>query len=287
MFETGKFYTWRDIRAEIGGDGKQWYLPTVNGRVVAGCFKCSPTTNPDAPDIILPGNGPFIKEAARRFTAQGSAVPIFIKQAVNQWEYVGMYKVARQSFNKAEINQHAAKANRVNDVSSVLFLKSKQSGLNLAGCIGAMINKLRLAKASNDSLPSPKAKLKQTTLFEPGKLYTRNQIHAAVGGSMQSYLPTINGRVVAGCFKRSPDTNPDAPDIVLPGNGPLIQQAARQFTAQGNAVPVFMKQAVNQWQYVGMYKVARQSFDKSEINRHAARAKRINDVSSVLCLKKL
>ena len=123
MFETGKFYTWRDIRAEIGGDGKQWYLPTVNGRVVAGCFKRSPTTNPDAPDIILPGNGPFIKEAARRFTAQGSAVPIFIKQAVNHWKYVGMYKVARQSFNKGEINQHAAKANRVNDVSSVLFLR--------------------------------------------------------------------------------------------------------------------------------------------------------------------
>ena len=280
MFETGKFYTWRDIRAEIGGDGKQWYLPTVNGRVVAGCFKHSPTTNPDAPDIILPGNGPFIKDAARQFTAQSNAVPVFIK-------YVGMYKVARQSFNKGEINQHAAKANRVNDVSSVLFLKRKQSGLNLAGCIGAMINKLRSAKVSNDSPPLPKTKLKQTTIFEPGKLYTRNQIHTAVGGSTQSYLPTMNGTVVAGCFKRSPDTNPDAPDIVLPGNGPRIQQAARQFTAQGNAVPIFMKQAVNQWQYVGMYKVERQSFDKSEINRHAARAKRINDVSSVLCLKKL
>ena len=112
MFETGKFYTWRDIRAEIGGDGKQWYLPTVNGRVVARCFKRSPTTNPDAPDMILPGNGPFIKEAARQFTAQDSAVPIFIKQAVNQWPYVGMYKVARQSFNEGEINQHAGQGER-------------------------------------------------------------------------------------------------------------------------------------------------------------------------------
>ena len=70
MFETGKFYTWRDIRAEIGDDGKQWYLPTVNGTVVAGCFKRSPDTNPDAPDIVLPGNGPLIQQAARQFTAQ-------------------------------------------------------------------------------------------------------------------------------------------------------------------------------------------------------------------------
>lgn len=76
MFETGKFYTWRDIRAEIGGDGKQWCLPTVNGRVVAGCFKRSLTTYSDAPDIILPGNGPFIKEAARQFTARSKSVGI-------------------------------------------------------------------------------------------------------------------------------------------------------------------------------------------------------------------
>ena len=249
MFEIGKLYTWHDIHAEVGGDGKQWYLPAVDGRIVAGCFRLD--GNPDAPDIILPGNGPFIKQAARQFTSQGNVVPVFIKQKVNQWKYMGMYKVERQSFDKDEINRHAAKANRVNDVSSLLLLK------------------------------------KQTAKFEPGKLYTRDEIYAALGGSKQSYLPTVNGRVVAACFKRSPDTNPDAPDIVLPGMGPIIKQAARQFTSQSDAVPTFIKQKVNQWKYVGMYKVERQSFDEEEIKRYAAKANRVNDVSSVLSLKKL
>ena len=124
-------------------------------------------------------------------------------------------------------------------------------------------------------------------MFELDKLYTRDDIHAEVGGSIQSYLPTVESRVVAGCFIRSPDTNPDAPEIILPGIGPIVKKTAEQFTLQGNAVPTFIKQKSKQWKYVGMYKVERQSFDEKEIKRHAAKANRVNDVSSVLFLKKL
>ena len=88
-------------------------------------------------------------------------------------------------------------------------------------------------------------------------------------------------------MKPDPDANPDAPDIILPGFGPVIEKRARQFTSQGGAVPIFIKQAVNWWQYVGMYRVVRQSFDKDEINWHATKAIRMNDVSSILFLRRV
>lgn len=38
--------------------------------------------------------------------------------------------------------------------------------------------------------------------FTRNRSYTRAEIHAAVGGSLQAYLPTVDGVVVAGCFRR-------------------------------------------------------------------------------------
>ncbi len=123
-------------------------------------------------------------------------------------------------------------------------------------------------------------------MFKMGNLYTRDEIHQEVRGSVRSYLPTVGNIVVAGCFNRSTNTNPDAPDIVLPGHGKIIEKTAKQFTSQGNAVPIFIKQAVNEWQYVGLYKVQRQSFDKKDIQHHAEKANRLGTVSSVLFLIK-
>jgi len=120
--------------------------------------------------------------------------------------------------------------------------------------------------------------------FEYGKHYTRDEIHAALGGGKQAYLPTSHGRVVAGCFLR--EANPDAPDVVLPGFGRDIERTANLFASQGNAVPVFMKRTTNKWRYVGCYRVMRQSEERAEIAEHAARAKRHDDVSQVLVLNR-
>ena len=49
-----------------------------------------------------------------------------------------------------------------------------------------------------------------------GQSYTRQQIHDKVGGgSLQSYLPTRDGRVLCACLRL--DTNPGAPEVILPG----------------------------------------------------------------------
>jgi hypothetical protein len=117
--------------------------------------------------------------------------------------------------------------------------------------------------------------------FKANQIYTRAEIHALIGGSIQSYLPTVDGNVVAGCFRR--DTNPDAPEVVLPGNGPIIKSTAESFAASGRAIPVFINQSIGNWRFVGTWRVFRLSRDPAEIKNHADRAGRC-DVSCILHL---
>lgn len=86
-------------------------------------------------------------------------------------------------------------------------------------------------------------------MFRRGEMYTRWEIHDQVGGALQSFLPTVDGRVVAACLRL--DTNPDAPAVILPGTGPGIEGAAARLVAQRVAVPTFLKREVNRWEYVG------------------------------------
>jgi hypothetical protein len=117
--------------------------------------------------------------------------------------------------------------------------------------------------------------------FQANQSYTRAKIHALIGGSVRSYLPTVDGVVVAGCFRR--DTNPDAPAIVLPGSGPVRKSTAESFAMSGRAVPVFIKQSIGDWRFVGTWRVSRLSRNPTEIKNHAERAGRA-DVSCVLHL---
>ena len=120
-------------------------------------------------------------------------------------------------------------------------------------------------------------------MFKVGYNYTRQQIRDALGGGLQDYLPHDNGRVICGCFRK--ETNPDAPDIILPGTGRDIQKYARVFREQNYPVPVFLKKEVNVWVYVGDYQVERWTNAPSEIAKHAKRSGRI-DITSVLFLKR-
>lgn len=102
--------------------------------------------------------------------------------------------------------------------------------------------------------------------FNIGKMYSRKEISAALGGSEVEYLPTENKRVVCGCFTL--EHNPEAPDIVIPGTGRVIQREAIIFCGQDFPVPVFIKRRVNEWEYVGDYKAVRHSTDPAEIASH-------------------
>ena len=117
--------------------------------------------------------------------------------------------------------------------------------------------------------------------FTLGERYTRRDIHTTVGGSMQSYLPTVNGRVVAGCFDRR--LNPAAPSVLLVGTGPMIEGSAEAFVRQASAVPIFIKLATNEWEYVGMYRAVRVTRNRTEIEQHNRQIRR-DDVAAVLFL---
>ena len=90
-------------------------------------------------------------------------------------------------------------------------------------------------------------------MFIVGEAYTREDIHDEVGGSVQSFLPTVDGQVVCACLSKG--MNPNAPNEILVGNKPRVIQTAEQFSKQSTPVPVFMKEASNKWVYQGDYSV--------------------------------
>ena len=90
--------------------------------------------------------------------------------------------------------------------------------------------------------------------FELEATYTRDQIHAVVGGSKRSAIPTLNGAVAALCIRT--DLNAKAPREFLCGVGPVRVKAANLLASTTGRVPVFIKTNVNQWDYKGLFCVA-------------------------------
>jgi hypothetical protein len=121
-------------------------------------------------------------------------------------------------------------------------------------------------------------------MFELDTSYTRKEIHAKVGGSVQSYLPHVNGVVRAACLRL--DSNPDAPAVILVGTGSGIERAAEMFIAQKAAVPTFVKYGTGKWRYVGDYAIKRSSQDPTEISEHARRSDR-RDITMILYMDKV
>jgi hypothetical protein len=122
-FDVGQLYTRGEIQEKLGGS-KSGFLPIVKGHVVCGCFRYK--FNPDAPDIILPGDLKPIQEIAEMFCRQRFPVPIFL-ESNGLWEYVGDYRVESWTENKKEIALHEreakAKVNRTVPISRILFLE--------------------------------------------------------------------------------------------------------------------------------------------------------------------
>ena len=121
--------------------------------------------------------------------------------------------------------------------------------------------------------------------FTLGREYSRKLISSVLGGSDIEYLPTVNDRVVCGCFTLK--CNPEAPDIVIPGTGPIIEREARLFCAQNYPVPIFIKRRPNKWEYVGDYRVLRCSTDPAEIAaRHKGSITPLSKVTRVIFLQR-
>jgi len=89
--------------------------------------------------------------------------------------------------------------------------------------------------------------------FEKGSVYTRGQIHEAVGGSARAALPTRRGKIVCACLTR--EKNPRAPEEMVIGGKERAVRLARAFAASGEAVPVFVRTRRGGWEYTGNRRV--------------------------------
>ena len=91
-------------------------------------------------------------------------------------------------------------------------------------------------------------------MFLIGREYTRSEIHAEIGGSKVSCLPTRSGKIVAACLSQS--FSPAAPRVVLCGQGPRTGPTSELLTLQRGPIPVFIKRAASRWEFRGAFKVS-------------------------------
>lgn len=121
-------------------------------------------------------------------------------------------------------------------------------------------------------------------MFVLGQGYTRSEIHAELGGSRVSCLPMRGGRIVAACLTR--DFSPQAPDVVLCGQGQRTGPASAVFTRQRGAIPVFVKRAANAWEFRGLYEVKESLSAGVRFERYIAGSGRtVGSVSYVVLLE--
>jgi hypothetical protein len=142
-----------------------------------------------------------------------------------------------------------------------------------------------MVTGGKDSGGTASITLDDSPAFTIGRKYTRKEISAALGGSEIEYLPTEDSRVLCGCFTL--EHNPEAPDIVIPGTGKVIQREAKLFCEQDYPVPIFIKRRVNEWEYIGDYKAVNHSTNAAEIAaHHKGSITPLNEVTRVIYLQR-
>lgn len=114
-----KTLTTDELAQELaGGDS---YIRTKNN-VVKG-LAVTTDKNPEAPEIIVVGTGVRIIANAKLLLEQQQYVPVYVKQAVNSWRYLGTYKADSYSQDPKVIEKHR-KHRPSEGIDGILFLSS-------------------------------------------------------------------------------------------------------------------------------------------------------------------
>lgn len=101
-----------------GGDS---YIRTKGG-VVKG-LAITIAKNPEAPEIIIVGKKPRVVANAHVLLKSNKPVPVYLKQAINNWKYIGIYKAECYRKDQETIKKHCGPRSE-NEVDGILFLSS-------------------------------------------------------------------------------------------------------------------------------------------------------------------
>ena len=122
--------------------------------------------------------------------------------------------------------------------------------------------------------------------FAPGQTFSREQICRMLGGSDKECLPYSHGLVLCGCF--NPQRHPEAPAVILVGNGYIVQHGAKLLCAQKQPIPVFIRRADKQWEFAGYYAVERATTDPQELAaHHQGSIFSLSELTQVIFLKRI
>ena len=114
--------------------------------------------------------------------------------------------------------------------------------------------------------------------FIIGNLYDRREIAKKLGGNYRRALQHTNGKVTAGCY--DPDKNPNAPKVILVGEGTEKEHYSEQLANEKYSIPIFLKRGNRGYEFVGYYRASRYSTDAKEIKQKNNTNR--NDVAGVL-----
>lgn len=98
----GQRYSWQDVEAKWHGE--QTFLAKRDGRIV--CATLVKDSNPEAPEVMVVGNKPRNMRRAEEYCEQGGVLPVFIKHAVNQWEFVGHFEFVSFATDRETLRRH-------------------------------------------------------------------------------------------------------------------------------------------------------------------------------------
>src|SRR3982751_5186307 len=123
-----------------------------------------------------------------------------------------------------------------------------------------------------------------------GQKYSRKEISEMIGGSTQIYLPSKDGEILCGCFRPSPEYNPDAPEEVIFGPSPsgsgIVEKNAEIVYRQGTPIPVFIFRSNSQWEYIGNYRCVGHSLDANLIKERMGKYPERGEIAGILWFEK-
>lgn len=114
-------FTTRELAERTaGGDA---YIRVKAGEVKGLALRLD--RNPQAPSIVIVGDGPKIKANAELFMGSGTAAPVYIKEHTNQWRFDGQFRAVAYK-RDAETIATYGEGREPKSIAGILFLEREQ-----------------------------------------------------------------------------------------------------------------------------------------------------------------